>query len=164
MHRGKVGKAGVMVQRRGRPLRGFGDGSGSSSDDSGDDAFTNRIKKKARAAPPPDAPPPNAPPAAEAPSRNKRHHHASSARQAKMDALLQELRTTKPSDPSAARGEDYGSIQDGDGFYGRSEFAPHKKGSYVEPGMEVSWVAFLLTLIRRFSAKSTRLMMHWEST
>jgi len=64
-----------------------------------------------------------------------------------MDALLQELQTTKPSDAAAAaaaaaaasghREDDYyGSIHDGDGFYEHDGFAPQKKGSYVEPGME----------------------------
>mmetsp|Transcript_40257 Transcript_40257/g.85733 ORF Transcript_40257/g.85733 Transcript_40257/m.85733 type:complete len:193 (-) Transcript_40257:2047-2625(-) len=152
-----------MVQRRGRPLKGFGDGSSSS--DSDDDAFASISKKKKprtdslgggrdKARPPPiangdasnaskrgDASSTSANPPATAAetSSNKRHHHVSAARQAKMDALLQELQTTKPTDPSTApRGEvDYGSIQDGDNFYGRGgDFAPHKKGSYVEPGME----------------------------
>jgi hypothetical protein len=70
-----------------------------------------------------------------------------STRQAKMDALLQELQTTQPSDAAAAaatsrhRDDDYyGSIYDGDSFYehggGNNNFAPQKKGSYVEPGME----------------------------
>lgn len=60
-----------------------------------------------------------------------------------MDALLQELQTTQPSDAASAavHREDayYGSIHDGDSFYerdGGSNFAPQKKGSYVEPGME----------------------------
>lgn len=155
MHRGKPGKSGAMVQRRGRPLKGFGDGSSSS--DSDDDAFASISKKKK---PRIDSlgggrdDKPQQPTAddgvgqgdassssgvgiqAAETSSNKRHHHVNTARQAKMDALLQELQTTKPSDPSTARGEDYGSIQDGDSFYGRSDFAPHKKGSYVEPGME----------------------------
>lgn len=147
-----------MVQRRGRPLKGFGDGNSSS--DSDDDAFASISKKKKPRIDPlgggsdkpllptadckdgkhsdhqhGDASSSSAnPPAAET-SSNKRHHHVNAARQSKMDALLQELQTTKPSDPSTARGEDYGSIQDGD-YYGRGDFAPHKKGSYVEPGME----------------------------
>lgn len=58
-----------------------------------------------------------------------------------MDALLQELQTTQPSDvaaSSAGNREDdyYGSIHDGDSFYERDGFAPQKKGSYVEPGQE----------------------------
>ncbi len=60
-----------------------------------------------------------------------------------MDALLQVLQTTQPFDvgASAVHREDdyYGSIHDGDSFYdhdGGHNFAPQKKGSYVEPGME----------------------------
>mmetsp|Transcript_16943 Transcript_16943/g.35629 ORF Transcript_16943/g.35629 Transcript_16943/m.35629 type:complete len:215 (+) Transcript_16943:124-768(+) len=158
-----------MVQRRGRPLKGFGDGSSSSESD--EDAFASISKKKkprlnsfgggGRGNNKPqlstnsngttdtvkhaegggDASSSlsannSTPVVAADTSSNKRHHHVNAARQAKMDALLQELQTTKPSDPATARGEDYGSIQDGDSFYGRGEFAPHKKGSYVEPGME----------------------------
>ena len=74
-------------------------------------------------------------------SSNKRHHHVNAARQAKMDALLQELQTAKPSELPHRGGRDdsyYGSIHDGENdFHGYGDrFAPQKKGSYVEPGME----------------------------
>ncbi|KAL7533798.1 hypothetical protein ACHAWF_004626 [Thalassiosira exigua] len=166
-----------MVQRRGRPLRGFG-GDSSSSDDDGEDAFASiSRKKKPRTAsvggggdkagegPAPSSssgagagdrggdvkdagsngdgnPPPAGP--AEGSSSAKRHHHVSAARQAKMDALLQELQTAKPTDaPRGGSGgaggyEDHGPIHEED-YYGRGGgggFAPRKMGSYVEPGME----------------------------
>ncbi len=159
----------VMAQRRGRPAVAFDDGSGSSSD-SENDAFATiskkkkpRIHNKTSPSPPtssfvadhrsqsqeivsdtaPSSSIKNLPPAADV-SSTKRHHHVNADRQAKMDALLQELQTTQPSNPSPAtagdRGEEYyGSIHDGDSFYerdGGGNFAPQKKGSYVEPGME----------------------------
>ena len=40
-------------------------------------------------------------------SSNKRHHHVNAARQAKMDSLLQELQTTKPSDQLSMRDDYY---------------------------------------------------------
>ena len=89
-----------MVQRRGRPLRGFGDGSSSS--DSDDDAFASISKAKRKKPRGDDAPSATSPAPAGDASSGKRHHHVSSARQAKMDALLRELRTTTPSDPAAA--------------------------------------------------------------
>ncbi|KAL7543998.1 hypothetical protein ACHAXR_013427 [Thalassiosira sp. AJA248-18] len=153
-----------MVQRRGRPLKGFADGSSSS--DSDNDAFASISKRKkprisSFGGGGNDNPPLSTadgkddgdgnhdgdttsssaatgnPPAAVETSSNKRHHHVNAARQAKMDALLQELQTAKPSEPSTDRGEDYGNSLYGDNdFYGHGNFAPHKKGSYVEPGME----------------------------
>ena len=153
-----------MVQRRGRPLKGFDDGSSSEEEE---DAFASiSKKKKPRLAAsfggesdkpaPASAPSPSddnnkkedtssssALPIGET-SSNKRHHHTNAARQAKMDALLQELKTAKPSESSRERGggdrDDYkyGSIYDGEGegYNGYDRFAPMKKGSYVEPGME----------------------------
>lgn len=150
-----------MVLRRGKTLKGFaGDDSSSDSDDNF--AAISAKKKKSgqkrqrsssssgldgaaedttsatneNIADISD----NALPSTET-SSNKRHHHANSARQAKMDALLHELQSTKPSDPVAAIGEeDYGSIYaheasfHGEGYDRRPP--PQKMGSYVEPGQE----------------------------
>ena len=148
-----------MVLRRG-PLKGF---AGDSSSDSDDNFAAISVKKKkcgqkrprsSNSAAAEDTPTneniadigDNAAgttpilPSTET-SSNKRHHHANSARQAKMDALLHELQSTKPSDPAAAMmDEDYGSIYaheasfHGEGYERRPP--PQKLGSYVEPGQE----------------------------
>eukprot|EP00985_Skeletonema_marinoi_P001203 scaffold478_cov80-Skeletonema_marinoi.AAC.1 len=110
---------------RGKPLKGFGDDSSSS--DSEDGGFAAISKKKGgKKRPRSDNPPSSASnekntvdannntttsalPSTET-SSNKRHHHANASRQAKMDALLEELQTTKPTDPATSQAEDYGSI------------------------------------------------------
>ena len=125
-----------MVQRRGKPaLKGFG-GDGSSSSDSDDDAFAAMSKKKKpRIAD-------DVKQTETSSSSTKRHHHVNAARQAKMDSLLEELQTAKPSDPSSSSrgngGDDYyGTTIENESHYGRVDrYAPMKKGSYVEPGME----------------------------
>lgn len=134
----------MVVQRKGRPLiKGFGD-DGSSSD-SDNDAFSSiSKKKKPRLASIGSVADDGANGDVESTgetSSNKRHHHVNAARQAKMDALLQELKTAKPSELPHRGGRDdsyYGSIHDGENdFHGYGDrFAPQKKGSYVEPGME----------------------------
>ena len=127
------------------------DGGDTSSDDEDDDrdAFGRIAKKKpriisednkitnAKADAAVVAPPP------------RRHHHINAARQAKMDALLVELSSTKPTtDPGRSvmggGGDEYGSLHDHNERDGRNgfgndfdhHFTPQKKGSFVEPGME----------------------------
>lgn len=153
-----------MVLRRGKPLKGFaGDDSSSSDSDDNFAAISAKKKKSGQKRPRSSnsgaaedttssainetiadigdntGPTPILP--STETSSNKRHHHANSARQAKMDALLHELQSTKPSDPAAAMTEeDYGSIYaheasfHGDGYERRPP--PQKLGSYVEPGQE----------------------------
>jgi len=117
------------------------DGVDTSSDDEDDDrdAFGRIAKKKPRIIAETNA-------KAEvvaAPAR--RHHHINAARQAKMDALLNELSSTKPTDPGRSGvggGDDYyGCLHDHErdrngGGNDFDHFTPQKKGSYVEPGME----------------------------
>ncbi|KAL9184423.1 hypothetical protein ACHAXT_002509 [Thalassiosira profunda] len=147
MDRGRTIKR-VNVQRRGQPLQGFGDGSSSESDNDAFASITKSNKKKPRLASSfggeEDQPPSNnndngdgVTAAADGSSGSKRHHDVGSARQAKMDALLQELQTAKPSDVAAPRGRDdyYGSVEEAN-YPGEHGFAPIKKGSYVEPGQE----------------------------
>jgi len=143
-----------MVVRRGKPLKGFGDDSSSS--DSEDGGFAAISKKKGgKKRPRSDNPPSSASnekntvdannntttsalPSTET-SSNKRHHHANASRQAKMDALLEELQTTKPTDPATSQAEDYGSIYAHESSYhgdGYDRPPPQKMGSYVEPGQE----------------------------
>ena len=140
-----------MVLRRGKPLKGFaGDDSSSDSDDNFAAISAKKKKsgqKRSRSSNSAAADDTtsatnenivdigdNALPSTET-SSNKRHHHANSARQAKMDALLHELQSTKPSDPAAAMmDEDYGSISaheatfHGQGYERRPP--PQKLGSY----------------------------------
>ena len=128
-----------MVQRRGKPaLKGFGGDGSSSSSDSDDDAFAAMSKKKKKK--PRISISDDVKQQTETASSTKRHHHVNAARQAKMDSLLQELQTAKPSDPSTSRvgGDDYyGTTIESESYYGRVDrYAPTKKGSYVEPGME----------------------------
>ena len=85
-----------MVVRRGRPLKGFG---GDSSSDSDDDAFV--VDKNTSS---------TTTTTTTETSSNKRHHHINAARQAKMDSLLQELQTTKPSDQLSMRDDYYVSV------------------------------------------------------
>ena len=149
-----------MVVRRGKPLTGFGnDSSSSDSDDNG--GFAALTKKKGGQKRPRSSsgvvvnPSANnneknvvdavhktttpALPSTET-SSNKRHHHANASRQAKMDALLEELQSTKPSDPATSQAEDHGSIYaheasfHGDGY---DRPPPQKMGSYVEPGQNI---------------------------
>lgn len=148
-----------MVVRRGKPLKGFG--GDSSSSDSDDGGFAAISKKKGGQKRPrttsssgvinnPSAneknddddvnkPPTSALPSTET-SSNKRHHHANASRQAKMDALLQELQSTKPSDqPATSKAEDHGSIYALEASYygdGYDRPPPQKMGSFVEPGQE----------------------------
>ena len=151
-----------MVVRRGKPLKGFGDDSSSSdSDDNGGFAALTKKKggqKRPRSSSSGVAINPSVAasnenndvdanhktttsstlPSTET-SSNKRHHHANASRQAKMDALLQELQSTKPSDPATSKGEDYGSIYAHEASYhgdGYDRPPPQKMGSYVEPGQE----------------------------
>jgi len=97
-----------MVVRRGRPLKGFG---GDSSSDSDDDAFAAMSKKeKPRLNTTTKNDNKNTSSTTTTTteiSSNKRHHHINAARQAKMDSLLQELQTTKPSDQSSMRDDYY---------------------------------------------------------
>lgn len=151
-----------MVVRRGKPIRGFGD-DGSSSSDSDDAGFAAISKKTSGKKRPrsssgvannPSANRSNekkddndgdnyvtasALPTTET-SSNKRHHHANASRQAKMDALLEELQSTKPTDPSTSTpSEDVGSIYAHETSYygdGYDRPPPQKMGSYVEPGQE----------------------------
>ena len=124
-----------MVQRRGKPaLKGFG-GDGSSSSDSDDDAFAAMSKKKKPRITD------DVKQTETSSSSTKRHHHVNAARQAKMDSLLEELQTAKPIDPSTSWGNGgddyYGTTIENESHYGRVDrYAPMKKGSYVEPGME----------------------------
>ena len=149
-----------MVVRRGKPLN-FGDDSSSS--DSDDAGFAAAISKKKSGKKRPrssssssssssgvanpasnekneddDATKNAALPSTET-SSNKRHHHANASRQAKMDALLEELQSTKPTDPATSQVEDYGSIYAHESSYHGDGFdrpPPQKMGSYVEPGQE----------------------------
>lgn len=150
----------TMVVRRGKPLKGFGDCSSSSdSDDGGFAAISNKKggQKRPRTTSSsvvinnPSAnneknnddatnkPTTSALPSTET-SSNKRHHHANASRQAKMDALLQELQSTKPTDPAtSSQAEDYGSIYAHEASYygdGYDRPPPQKMGSFVEPGQE----------------------------
>ena len=97
-----------MVVRRGRPLKGFG---GDSSSDSDDDAFAAMSKKKKQRIDTTKVDNKNTSSTTTTTtietSSNKRHHHINAARQAKMDSLLQELQTTKPSDQSSMRDDYY---------------------------------------------------------
>lgn len=151
-----------MMRRRGkgRPLKGFANDSSSSDDEN--DGFTAISKKSSLKRPrisdiggginPTDfigggdddtndvtkANAPTNPTSAET-SSNKRHHHLNTARQAKMDALLQELQSAKPSEStsgSAPGGDDHSSVLDGANYYHGHHAAPMKLGSYVEPGQE----------------------------
>ena len=167
-----------MTRRRGRPLKGFDDGSSSSEDDD-NDAFAAISKKNnskrlrvASFGGGDDKAPESSSggsdgdgnknshgngrdsdnlqstltssnPAVAETSSIKRHHHMNAARQAKMNALLQELQSTAPSDPSTASGSgaggdvDYGTLNDGMSYYYPSNNPPPlKMGSYVEPGQE----------------------------
>jgi hypothetical protein len=149
-----------MVVRRGKPLKGFDGGDVSSSSDSDDAAAFAAIsaaEKKSGKRPRSNsgvahttrstrgesddgaASTTAAFPNTET-SSNKRHHHANAARQAKMDALLQELQSTKPSDPPAAQAEEEcGSIYAHESSFrddGYDRPPPQKLGSYVEPGQE----------------------------
>jgi len=96
-----------MVVRRGRPLKGFG---GDSSSDS-DDKSTAMSKKKPRldttTKDNKNTSSTTTTTSTTETSSNKRHHHINAARQAKMDSLLQELQTTKPSDQSSMRDDYY---------------------------------------------------------
>ena len=144
-----------MVVRRGKPLKGFGGDSSSSDSDDGFAAMSKKRKRSGSIGIKPSLDSSTAPiqkdevadtdvnaakstlPNTET-SSNKRHHHANASRQAKMDALLQELQSTKPTDPSTSREEDHGSIYAheasyyGDGY----DRPPNKMGSYVEAGKE----------------------------
>ena len=97
-----------MVVRRGRPLNGFG---GDSSSDSDDDAFVAAMSKKKKprlnTTTKDDNKNTSSTTTTTEASSNKRHHHINAARQAKMDSLLQELQTTKPSDQSSMRDDYY---------------------------------------------------------
>jgi len=56
-----------------------------------------------------------------------------------MDALLQELQSTKPSDPATATNSgnhDFSSVLDSSNYYHADHAPPVKMGSYVEPGQE----------------------------
>ena len=130
-----------MVKKR-KHLKGFG--SDSSSSDS-DDAFAAiSKKKKPRIGSITDSD--NNKPCSTSSSTttgggetssNKRHHHVNVARQAKMDSLLQELQTSKPTDQSITRGDyEYGTIENESYYGGGGGSNLRKKGSYVEPGME----------------------------
>lgn len=116
------------MKRRG--LKGFDEGSSSSDDDNDGFAAIAEKSKRQRVSSTDDP----VADEAEASSSSKRHHHVNAIRQAKMNALLQELQTTKASDPSTAANEDYGRLHDDDNYCGHSR--PHKMGSYVEPGQE----------------------------
>jgi hypothetical protein len=107
-----------------RPLKGFADdeGSSSSSDENGSTYQIDKLHRQ-------DSNSKNDNEAIEASASTKRHHHTTAARKNKMDALLSELQSAKPTDPSSDRGVDYGRIDD-EGYFGR----PNKMGSYVEPG------------------------------
>jgi hypothetical protein len=150
-----------MVVRRGKPLKGFGDDSSSSSD-SDDAGFAAISKNKSgKKRPRSSSGVANNPSASSSneknndddgnnhstasvlltteTSSNKRHHHANASRQAKMDALLEELQSTKPTDPATSQAEDYGSIYAHETSYygdGYDRPPPQKMGSYVEPGQE----------------------------
>ena len=148
-----------MVVRRGKPLKGFGGDSSSSDSDDGFAAISkkrkrsgsigiNKIKASLDSTTPLqkdeiiDDTAANAAkstlPSTET-SSNKRHHHANASRQAKMDELLQELQSTKPTDPATSKAEDYGSIYAHEASYhgdGYDRPPPQKMGSYVEPGQE----------------------------
>lgn len=99
-----------MVVRRGRPLKGFG---GDSSSDSDDDASMSKKKKSRLDTTTKDdnkntsSTTTTTTVTTTETSSNKRHHHINAARQAKMDSLLQELQTTKPSDQSSMRDDYY---------------------------------------------------------
>ena len=97
-----------MVVRRGRPLKGFG---GDSSSDTDDDAFAAMSKKKKprldTTTKDDNKNTSSTTTTTTETSSNKRHHHINAARQAKMDSLLQELQTTKPSDQSSMRDDYY---------------------------------------------------------
>lgn len=149
-----------MVVRRGKPLKGFGDDSSSSDSDNGGFAAISKKKggqKRPRTSSSSGVVINNNPPANEKSnddvinkpttsalpstetSSNKRHHHANTSRQAKMDALLQELQSTKPSDPATSQAEDHGSIYAHEASYygdGYDRPPPQKLGSFVEPGQE----------------------------
>jgi len=150
----------TMVVRRGKPLKGFGDDSSSSDSDEGGFAAIAKKKggqKRRRSSSSSSGvvinPSANiekndddainktttsALPSTET-SSNKRHHHANASRQAKMDALLQELQSTKPADPATSQAEDYGSISAHEASYygdGYDRPPPQKMGSFVEPGQE----------------------------
>eukprot|EP00804_Cyclotella_cryptica_P004065 CCRYP_015455-RA/>CCRYP_015455-RA protein AED:0.35 eAED:0.35 QI:186/1/1/1/1/1/3/36/782 len=137
-----------------RPLKGFDEGSSSSEDEN--DAFAAAISKKNK------RPRPlldddddgegdklrrqdsnnskTHEEAIDAGTSAKRHHHMNAARQVKMDALLSELQSTKPTDPSPAAvgAMEYGSIEEGESYFGPGSMnhRPNKMGSYVEPGQE----------------------------
>ena len=97
-----------MVVRRGRPLKGFG---GDSSSDSDDDAFAAMSKKKKprldTTTKDDNKNTSSTTTTTTETSSNKRHRHINASRQAKMDSLLQELQTTKPSDQLSMRDDYY---------------------------------------------------------
>ena len=101
-----------MVVRRGRPpLKGFGgDGSSDSDDDAFVAAMSKAKKKKQRLDTTTKDDNKNTSSTTTTTtetSSNKRHHHINASRQAKMESLLQELQTTKPSDQSSMRDDYY---------------------------------------------------------
>lgn len=118
----------------------FNGGDTSSDDEDDNHAFGRIAKKKPRIMEDNKITNAKANAAVAAPAR--RHHHINAARQSKMDALLAELSSTKPTDPgrSVGGGDDYGCLHDHErdrnGGNDFDHFAPQKKGSYVEPGME----------------------------